>query len=1341
MVRNKSVKDCFNYAVWSCYSCRCCFVVAALFTGVFRVFSQETIYLGVDNGLSQGFVTAIEQDRSGYIWIGTLNGLNRYNGYDFKIYKSSRDRQNGLFSSAIKSLDTDENGRLWIYCQGVLQYYDEATDGFVTPPDINREINTRKETIRLFGKNRLLLLNEDTLCDIRLKSGSSAVSAELVRRVRFPSDEMGIPYCAFRLGSTLWIGTSAGVCVWNGMEFRRYYPEIRRPVQDIWADSVQNILYLKTATELLGYQNNRPVCCFSFEGKSYAIRVRRDYSQNWQPVVWGEAIWALNGIGIGKTPMVFEKDITAVLRDRQGNIWVGLDASGLVCYLNRKKKIRTVLNSGYSAAKPPVSDGAGGVWLNLKNGRVASPPGTLGVYYWSDLTGTAKRAQPAIFSSYYADSDKQGSIWSVDKSLNLKELKSGRYYTGLGGIDRLNQDYGITCLEDGSLLLISEDAHRIVFCNPSNGTSITVPDLRPFFSTNWWDISSLCKSTSISPWIWLTGPGGIVGLRPDWSAGKCEIRSFDKNLLSDELVSNPRFIFAKTDAFDGDKVWIGGWDGLFCWNTVTDSLKVAVSTDPVFCMAQTEQDILWLGTQHGLVRYNLQNSGSKTFTQADGLPASEFNRNTAAVMPDGMIVMGTVNGTICFYPGEMIVHEKPAFMVISDVRQGSKNLYLFRSNDGYQTGNLPYGSDNVMVQFSLLDFTNVKTAQYRFRFSGGSNQWVSNGLNNTVTLTGLTSGSHMLEVQGSLDGIEWSESQFLSFEVDNPWWTSWWAILLLLLLTLAPAFLIVRNRRLLLREKHRNELLRLESEHEAALMSTKERILTNVAHDLRTPLTLITGLAEKIGGDSDEKIVKAAETIRRQSQELLDMIGQILNLGRIRELGGIPLSPKPLNLDLFLHTLTALTSSHAQQKSVSLTRRIAQNIPQVCLDENGLRSILGNLLSNAIKFTPGGGRIMLEAFAEDENLVILVRDSGPGIPPEKVRFLFQRYYQVDGEKFPGGTGIGLAYAAEVTKLMGGQLSWVPPVLGTVTGTMFMLSFPLGKIGVQPSESVSQLPDIQERQDKNIRNGDQRPLVLVVEDQREMAEYIRSILEEEYEVEVSQDGNSGLETAIELIPDLIISDVIMPGLSGTDMCRALRDDIRTSHIPVIMLSGKTENSAVRAGLSSGATLYMAKPFDHEILKKYVANSLQLSAQTRQFFESSWSGNKSVNSDGTLPDGISTEKEDTFIREVMDIIAANYSDESFTVDKLAYSLHISLSQLRRKIIALGGESAGAMLRNYRLEQAKQMLLDIPRATIAEVAFACGFSDSNYFSSLFGKEFGMTPRKYRFSIQEDKHDSNRE
>jgi YesN/AraC family two-component response regulator len=239
------------------------------------------------------------------------------------------------------------------------------------------------------------------------------------------------------------------------------------------------------------------------------------------------------------------------------------------------------------------------------------------------------------------------------------------------------------------------------------------------------------------------------------------------------------------------------------------------------------------------------------------------------------------------------------------------------------------------------------------------------------------------------------------------------------------------------------------------------------------------------------------------------------------------------------------------------------------------------------------------------------------------------------------------------------------------------------------------------------------------------------------VAIAFDGQSGLEATLELVPDLVISDIVMPGISGLDMCRAIRNDVRTSHIPIILLTAKTSEYSIRAGLESGASLYLVKPFDHEVLKKYVSNSLLLSTQTKRYFESYWGTQSRTDSSMNLPKGISSEKEDQFIRDVESLITANYSDDSFNVEKMAIALHISLSQLRRKIVALGGDSAGAMLKNYRLSRAKEMLIEMPEATISEVAFACGFSDPNYFSSAFGKDTGMTPRQFRAG-KSDKTDS---
>jgi len=1306
--------------------------------------SQQMMTLTMDDGLSQGFVSSIVQDRTGYIWAGTLNGLNRYDGYDFKTYHCEPDNKPGqLLSNTIKSLMLDGEGRLWVRHQNGVQYYNEDNDNFVAPPELNAEwLWSEEHLVFVSGKN-FYLLGKDTLVVMTIRASGENLAIEQIKSAAFSPDLLGKPFCMFTEGDKLWVGTENGVCQWNGRAFKKMLPEIQSPVLDIWADEIRGYMCIQTTEGIYFTDEERVVARYPVTGTCYGVgtkgrKVGKDYY-----VTCGNVLWKWNGSSLAKTDFDFAKGITATCMDRQGNMWVGLDASGMVCIQNRKKKIRKVLNLGSAARKKPLIDKEGGVWLNQKIRTGKTAIADFGKYTRMYVDEQVPGGPVSSFPAFHADIDKAGRIWYVSESLALKELQSGRTYNELGGIRLFNSDYGVNCLDDGTLLLISYDASTIVFLNPETGVSIPVPELRPYLNIAWWDISSVSKSSRVSPYTWLTSPKGIVGIKPLWNSGTCEIKSFDNKLLPAGTEKNPRFIFAQADVFDGDIVWIGSWDGLYRWRLTDNSVQpVRIfqgRSEPVFCMAQTEPQILWLGAQQGLFRYSVASGQSKILTQIDGLPAREFNRNTAVVMADGMIVMGTINGTVCFYPDEMVVREKPDIAVITGVRTGINALDLKRGDTGYEIASLPYGTDNIVVQFSVLDFVNMKTPQYRFRISGREEEWILNGLKNSVTLAGLLPGRYTFEVQGSLDGSEWSESQFLYFRIEQPWWATWWAITLFALFLGVPVLMILRNRRLLIREKHNNELLKLQSEHEAVLMSTKERILTNVAHDLRTPLTLITGLAEKIGGDNESGAVKAADTIKRQSQELLGMIGQILDLGRIRELGKIPLSPRPLDLGVFIPALISSFSHLAQERSISLTYRLSANIPVVFLDESGLRAILGNLLSNSLKFTPVRGRVQIEVFAEDEMLQILVRDSGPGIPPEKVKFLFQRYYQVDGERYPGGSGIGLAYALEMTELMGGQLSWVPPALGTVTGAIFNVTFPLEQLKVDSDTTGYEAPGPVSEvvPEKSGRSEESRPLVLVVEDQQNMAEYIKSILEADYEVAIAFDGQSGLEATLELVPDLVISDIVMPGISGLDMCRAIRNDVRTSHIPIILLTAKTSEYSIRAGLESGASLYLVKPFDHEVLKKYVSNSLLLSTQTKRYFESYWGTQSRTDSSMNLPKGISSEKEDQFIRDVESLITANYSDDSFNVEKMAIALHISLSQLRRKIVALGGDSAGAMLKNYRLSRAKEMLIEMPEATISEVAFACGFSDPNYFSSAFGKDTGMTPRQFRAG-KSDKTDS---
>jgi CheY-like chemotaxis protein/AraC-like DNA-binding protein len=391
-------------------------------------------------------------------------------------------------------------------------------------------------------------------------------------------------------------------------------------------------------------------------------------------------------------------------------------------------------------------------------------------------------------------------------------------------------------------------------------------------------------------------------------------------------------------------------------------------------------------------------------------------------------------------------------------------------------------------------------------------------------------------------------------------------------------------------------------------------------------------------------------------------------------------------------------------------------LSQLIADENQLKAILGNLLSNAVKFTPSRGSISFSVGTDEEGLYFTVSDTGPGIATEEKEKIFERYYQSQSARGIGGSGIGLSYAAEMAGLLGGRLQLIASEKGVNTGATFRFSLP-GVKGSSMNLTIDTPP---------AEKSDEVPVILVVEDHPEMGEFIRRLLAPDYRIILARDGVSGLENAFRMIPDLIISDVMMPEMSGTELCAQLRADVRTSHIPIILLTARTDSESVRAGLEKGANLYLTKPFDREQLRHYVNNSLQLARQLRDYYRGDWTGGS--NNQLPLPEGMPAGQETAFIKSVNEIIEEHYADCQFNVEKLASLLHISKAQLHRKAGALGGESVGNMIRKYRINKARTLLSERPDLTVSDIAFECGFTDGNYFSTVFSKEYGVAPSAFR-------------
>ena len=521
---------------------------------------------------------------------------------------------------------------------------------------------------------------------------------------------------------------------------------------------------------------------------------------------------------------------------------------------------------------------------------------------------------------------------------------------------------------------------------------------------------------------------------------------------------------------------------------------------------------------------------------------------------------------------------------------------------------------------------------------------------------------------------------------------------------------------------------RAEQLHELNLL--KSKLYANIAHEFRTPLTLIKGNAEEIGDEHEGEIAERALSIVRNSDKILFLINQMLNLSKVEE-GGIRVHYVQTNLVAFVRLIADSFSGYADMRKLDLHCETGIPALMMDIDPDKLEEVLSNLISNAIKYTPEGGEVKVslhlpgQSPATDPHVEISIRDTGIGIPEDQLDKIFIRFYRVGDKLLPyqEGTGIGLTLVQEYLKMMNGSIR-VDSTPGE--GSEFVIKLPVNQNA--PVENEVRVRGTSSRFEKQtfapVRttdHGSGMPRILVIEDNKELTEFLRALLGGEYQVQTAEDGISGVEKAVAHIPDIILCDVMMPGKDGYQVCRELKNDFRTNHIPVVMLTARADADSRIAGLKCGADAYLTKPFDKKELmaclhQLYVQREkLRLKYQARLY--------------ETIPEEHGIAENTRFLNKVLSILEENYQNEHYRIEDLYRHLGISRVQLHRKLTALTGQATSGFIRSFRLHKARKLLMETDR-NISEIAYEAGFADPNYFTRAFVKEHGITPKEMRRS-----------
>lgn len=831
----------------------------------------------------------------------------------------------------------------------------------------------------------------------------------------------------------------------------------------------------------------------------------------------------------------------------------------------------------------------------------------------------------------------------------------------------------------------------------------------------------------------------LIGTKTGLLAYNKTKEEIEKNVFGINTLLSNKNIIAIYENNQGEYLIGTEGGGLNVFNVVTQEM-IIYDEDDGLCdnnvcgIVPDGQGNYWLSTYNGLSFFDSKTKSFRNFYKSDGFSYNEFNRYSYFKNSKGRYFFGGMNGLNSFY-SEDVLNTKPTPQIcLSKISLFNKKqdslLVITEGLKGLTHIDLsPYDS-YFQLEFFLPDYKLPQKNRYRYQLIGIDNDWTELNNTNTIRYHYLPPGTYQLNIQAAASGRGWTGKGItLSIEVDELIYKTTLAYFTYFLLGIGLIYLVYK-----MRVKRKLELA--ESNRLKELDEFKSRFYANITHEFRTPLTLISGPIENAISNFDEikreDLFQDLKLVGRNSKRLLYLINRILDLSKL-EAGKLKPDLILGNVIDFLRYISESFHSLAQTKDIKITFYSEVKNPVMDFDKEKIAHVLFNLLSNAIKFTPNGGGVILHSTETDNELIIKVKDNGVGISADQLPFIFDRYHIGRNQK-NSGTGIGLAFTKELVNILNGEISVEN---NFEKGSTFIVRLPISRGAEATEEKLFESSTIESISKEglvnskdyafdniNTENENDKPYILVIEDHPEVAHYIINCLKENYQINLAVNGKIGVEKALETIPDLILSDVMMPEKDGLEVCAELKEDEKTSHIPIILLTAKADIESKLEGLKKGADDYLGKPFNEKELKIRIENLLENRKKLQKFYN--FKDTLAYTPSETIVDE-TVKVENAFLIRVRSIIEKHLNDSSFDVSKLCKAVGMSRTQLHRKLTALTNDSTTAFINLVRIENAK-LLLDQPEMSIADVAYATGFSDPNYFSRVFTKIYGSNPTEFR-------------
>lgn len=1315
-------------------------------------------YISIQDGLSQSTVFSIDQDKRGNMWFATYDGVNKYDGYAFTVYQHDENDPNSIANDISRILKTDSQGRVWIGTRDGLSCYDEEKDKF---DNFIYEKNGRKLQV-----NGIAEINPDQL----LISTQEGLTLFDIKESRFVDDCFSpamhniVASTLYRHGDVIYIGTPEdGLYCYSITQEKLEKVTPTLDTKQIQAVLQQSPTRIWVATEggglVLLNPKTKEVKTYlhsSSNPRSISSNYIRSLALDSQNRLW---IGTFNDLNIyhegsdsftsySSSPVesgsLSQRSVRSIFMDSQGGMWLGTYFGGLNYYhpiRNRFKNIRRIpyKNSlSDNVVSCIVEDKNSNLWIGTNDGGLnLFNPGTQQFTHYALQENERERGIGSNnIKAVYVDEEKSRVyIGTHAGGLTILHRNSGKMESfNQRNSELVNENvYAILPDEEGNLLLGTLSA--LVSFNPEKRSFTTIDrekDGTPFSSQR---ITTLFRDSRRRLWI-----GGEEGLSVFLQQGT-EIQKSPILPVSPVTRIFTNCIYGATNGI----IWVGTREGFYCFNEKEKSIKRyttanGLPNNVVYGILEDAFGRLWLSTNRGISCFNPETEKFRNFTESDGLQSNQFNTSSYCRTASGQMYFGGINGITTFRPELLLDNPYAPPVVITKlelfnkpVRPDDETGILSKNISETESITLKSWQTAFTIEFVVSNYISGQHNTFAYKLEGYDKEWYYLTDKRTVSYSNLPQGTYHFLVKAANSDGKWNTTPtMLEIIVLPVWYKTWWAVILFLATFIGFITFVFRFFWMRKSMEAKLEIERRDKEHQEEINQMKMRFFINISHELRTPLTLILApLQEIINKISDRWTRNQLEYIQRNANRLLHLVNQLMDYRRA-ELGVFELQVKKGNAHQLIQDNFLFYDKLARHKKITYTLQSELEDKEELFDPNYLELIVNNLLSNAFKYTESGQSITVTLKEENNWLLLQVSDTGIGIPINKQGKIFERFYQIESEHV--GSGIGLSLVQRLVELHHGRIE-LDSEEGK--GSTFSVYIPQDINTYKPSELASEDNKSEEKQVYSTNSKDmyfidterveneaiesrdkKRGTILIVEDNNEIRQYLSSGLAGLFNTLEAGNGEEALEKLKDNEVDIIVTDVMMPVMDGIKLCKNVKQNIRTCHIPVIILSAKSETKDQMEGLQMGADDYIPKPFSLSILTTKIQNMMR----TRRRMLERYSKSLEVE-----PEKITfNAMDEALLKRAVAIVEKNMDNIEFSTDEFAREMNMSRSNLHLKLKAITGESTIDFIRKIRFNEAAKLLKD-GRYTVAEVSSMVGFNTPSYFATSFKKYFGCLPTEY--------------